>query len=378
VLVLLAPYLASRGLVEGAIGTVVSVYGIASLVTRLPAGLAYASRRATSLISGGCLISALAFMLLPVTSHPLLLGALVALDGIGFAAATTGVMAGLMERRPPEADAGTVMGWYSGSIGVGYAISGFVAGSVGDALGVPTAILLLAAVPAAAAFLLPAALRAARPLRAAAPETASLPGRLRALVHAPAAVWLAFLVTLYINLVSGVLFSFFPLHGLAIGLSLTQIGLLAGIHGALAATVRFFSGVIFKWISYRGALPVMVVASGVGMATLGSVRLFAVLAIAWAVIGFARGILRVASGALVLDEAAAGDSQRGGASAIYLAGLDLGKVLGPLIGGLGAEVAGLASTFVGLGVAFPALFLGLASFLARRRKSTSGGAKSPA
>jgi predicted MFS family arabinose efflux permease len=371
VLVLLSPYLESRGLTEAAIGTVVSVYGIASLVTRLPAGLAYASGWAIPLISGGCLLSALAFMLLPATSNPILLGALVALDGIGFAAATTVVMAGLIERRPAEADAGSVMGWYSGSTGAGYAVSGFVAGSAGDALGIPGAILLLAAVPLAASFLLPAALRAARPLRTAAPEIQSLPGRIRALMRAPAAVWLAFLVTLYINLVSGVLFTFFPLYGLAIGLSLTQIGLLAGIHGALATTVRFFSGLIFGWISYRGSLPIMVVTSGVAVAALGSVRLFGALVIAWATIGFARGILRVASGALVLDEAAATDSQRGGASAIYLAGLDLGKVLGPLIGGLGAEAAGLPATFVGLGVAFPILYLALASLVSGRRSRSS-------
>jgi predicted MFS family arabinose efflux permease len=367
VLVLLSPYLESRGLTEAAIGTVVSIYGIASLVTRLPAGFAYASGRATPLISGGCLLSGLAFILLPATSNPLLLGALVALDGVGFAAATTGVMAGLIERRPAEADAGSVMGWYSGSMGAGYAVSGFVAGSAGDAVGIAGAILLLAAVPLAASFLLPAALRAARPLRSAAPDTESLSGRLRALVRAPAAVWLAFLVTLYINLVSGVLFTFFPLYGLAIGLSLTQIGLLAGIHGTLATTVRFFSGVIFGWISYRGSLPIMVVTSGVAVAALGGLRLFVALVIAWATIGFARGILRVASGALVLDEAAATGSQRGGASAIYLAGLDLGKVIGPLIGGLGAEVAGLPATFVGLGVAFPIVYLGLASLVSRRR-----------
>lgn len=369
VLVLLSPYLESRGLAEATIGTVVSVYGVASLLSRLPVGLAYASKRATPLISGGCLLSAVAFMLLPATSNALLLGALVALDGVGFAAATTGAMAGLMERRPPEASAGTVMGWYSGSIGAGYALSGFVAGAVGDALGVSTAILLLAAVPFVAAFLLPAALSVAPSLRAAPPEATSAAARLRALFHAPAAVWLAFVVTLYINLISGVLFTFFPLYGLAIGLSLTQIGVLTGIHGTLAATIRFASGIVFRWVSYRSALPAMVVTSGTAVVVLGTVRAFVVLAVAWAAIGLSRGILRVASGALVLDVAAATDSQRGGASAIYLAGLDLGKVLGPLIGGVGAELAGIRATFLALGMAFPALYLLLSAILARRDRA---------
>jgi sugar phosphate permease len=271
------------------------------------------------------------------------------------------------------------MGWYSGSTGAGYAISGFVAGAVGDALGVDTAIFVLAGVPFVAAFLLPAALRLAPSLRTAVPEAASVRARFRALLQAPASVWLAFVVTLYINLVSGVLFTFFPLYGLAIGLSLTQIGLLTGIHGTLAATVRFASGALFRWVSYRGALPVMVVVSGAAVVLLGTVRAFTVLAVAWAAIGLSRGILRVASGALVLDAAAVTDSQRGGASAIYLAGLDIGKVVGPLIGGVGAELAGIATTFVALGIAFPALYLLLTTILVRRaRRAGAGAVRSPA
>ena len=366
-LVLLSPYLETRGLAEATIGAVLSAYGIASLVTRVPAGLAYSARRAGRLVTAGCLVSALAFLMLPLASNALVLTGLVALDGIGFAAATTGVMAGLIERRPARAPSGTVMGWYSGSVGAGYAISGFVAGAIGDAFGIRPAIFILALIPLAGSVLLPAALgKGGGSVRASEPEEISLRARLAAFLRAPSAVWVAFLVTLYINLVSGTLFTFFPLHGLAIGLSLTQIGVLVGIHGSVAAAIRFASAVVFRWVSYRGALPVMVVVSGASVVLLGTVEVYAVMAACWGAIGLARGVLRVASGALILDEAAGGDSGRGGASAIYLAGLDLGKILGPIVGGLVAEGAGLGPMFVILGASFSALYLVAASLLAHR------------
>jgi MFS family permease len=371
-LVLISPYLEGRGFGAGLIGTVVSVYGVASLLTRLPAGVLYRTERGALLVAGGCVMSSLAFASIPLTGNPLLLSALIGLDGMGFAVATTGVLAALMERRPPESRAGSVMGWYTGGVGAGYAVAGFVSGAAGDALGVPSAIFVLAAIPLVAALLLTGAIRFA-PLVAPAdpvPESrVSLHARLKEFARAPVLVWLAFFVTLYINLISGVLFTFFPIHGLAIGLSLTQIGLLVGIHGTIAAAIRFASGLIFKWISYQGALPVMVMLSGIATVFLGSVEAFVVLAGAWAAIGLARGVLRVASGALVLDATGVSDSQRGASSAIYLAGLDLGKIIGPLMGGASAALVGLRGTFVLLGIAFPVVYLVMTAALARVGKS---------
>jgi MFS family permease len=371
-LVLVSPYLEERGLGAGLIGTVVSVYGVASLITRLPAGVLYRTERGALLIAGGCVMSSLAFALIPLTGDPLVLSALIGLDGMGFAVATTGVLAALMERRPPDSRAGSVMGWYTGGVGAGYAVSGFLGGAAGDALGVSTAILVLAAIPLVAALLLTGAMKFA-PLVApadAAAETVGGPlARIKEFARAPVLVWLAFFVTLYINLISGVLFTFFPIYGLAIGLSLTQIGLLAGIHGAIAAAIRFASGFIFKWISYESALPAMVVLSGIAVVFLGSVEVFVVLVGAWAAIGLARGVLRVASGALVLDATGSSNSQRGASSAIYLAGLDLGKIIGPLIGGASAALVGLRGTFVVLGIAFPVAYMVMTAALARMGKS---------
>jgi len=149
------------------IGAAVSAYGLVSLVVRLPAGLFYRSHHAWALIAGGTALSSASFALLTRTSDPLLLTVLVALDGAGFAIASTANMAALIERRPAGANAGTIMGWDTGSLGVGYALAGFVGGTLGDAIGTSDAILVLALVPLVAGAGLSAVVGATVPERSA-------------------------------------------------------------------------------------------------------------------------------------------------------------------------------------------------------------------
>lgn len=377
-LVLISPYLDSRGVQAGVIGLILSSYGVASFACRIPAGAAYRSNRGPWLVAGGCLVMSAAFLLIPTSANPFIVGGLVALDGMGFAFATTGAMAALMERRPTGSGAGSIMGWYTGSIGAGYAIAGFVAGGLADRIGIGRAFAVMALVPLVAGVVLKIVLQSSAVGADASPTTSSSQTRrpaLSAFKHAPGMVWLAFAVSLYLNLVSGVLFTFFPLYGLGIGLTLTQIGSLTGIHGAVAAGVRFGSGLLFKRISYQTALPVMVVAGGAAVAGIAATSLFAVLAISWATIGLARGVLRVASGALVMDASGPSDAERGAASGIYLAGLDLGKVIGPVFGGASVEVVGLRATFVLISVAFPLAYLLMSFTISRLLRA--GAVQSP-
>jgi predicted MFS family arabinose efflux permease len=377
-LALLAPpYLHGHGHSAAAIGTALSVYGLAALLARLPGGLLYRSHRGPWLVAVGCAMSCVAFACITLTGNIFAISALLALDGVGFSLSTTGVMAALIERRPEGSNAGSIMGWYTGTIAAGYAAAGFVGGTLGDVVGIGDAILLLALVPLVGGVLLGRALNAG-----AGDGVASSRGRtgfaaLREFARLPGLVWLAFLVSLYINLVNGVLFTFFPIYGLAIGLSLTQVGALTGIHGTTAAVIRLASGVLFKRISYARILPFMVLLSGVAVAALSTFKVFALLALTWAVIGLTRGILRVASGALVMDFAGETDSERGAASGVYLAGLDLGKIIGPLVGGASASLVGIRTTFVVIAVAFPVAYLLTTAAVARRGRRLAYPASPP-
>jgi MFS family permease len=363
---LVPPYMKSQHVSELLIGTAVSIYGLTSLASRIPAGALYRSHRAWSLVVFGCVLSSASFALISQTSNGALLAVWVALDGVGFAVATTANMAALIERRPPGTNAGVVMGWYTGALGAGYALAGFIGGALGDALGPGPAMLVLALVPLVAGALLARTIHATAPARTETEPEVRL-SWFRSFRGLSALVWLAFFVTLYINLVSGVVLTFFPIYGLAIGLTLTQIGVLQGIHGATAAAVRFLSGVFFRWVSYERTLPLMVIASGASVALIGGIEIYVILAVAWGALGLTRGLLRVASAALVMDSAGEADAKQGAASGVYLAGLDLGKVLGPLVGGIGADTVGLRTTFLAVSVGFPAVYFVLAAALRRRR-----------
>ncbi len=363
--ILIAPYLGSRGIDAGVIGGLVAVYGVASLLTRLWAGTAYTSRRGPFLVAGAALASALAFILIPTTGSPLPVALLVGLNGAGFAFGTTALMASVMERRPRQVPAGTLMGIYTGSLAVGYTAAGFVGGPVADAIGVAAAFRWVAAVATVASVVLFTALRHTAVTRVSESPRLGWRDRVAAFRTVPRWVWLGFTVTLYINLVSGVLFTFFPLHGLDIGLSLSEIGIVFGIHGIAAAVIRFISAPVFAAVNYRIVMTPAVLLSGAGVALLGPARGVVAVAVAWGAIGLARGLLRVSSAALVLDRAGRTEQARGAASSVYLSGLDLGKILGPLLGGIGAESIGIASTFVAVAIAFPAFYLVAAVVLQR-------------
>lgn len=60
--------------------------------------------------------------------------------------------------------------------------------------------------------------------------------------------------------------------------------------------------------------------------------------------GVSRGLLRVTGTAEAFD--AVGDSEHGMTSAVLHAGLDLGKLSAPAVGGAVAEVVGLGAMFV--------------------------------
>ena len=69
-----------------------------------------------------------------------------------------------------------------------------------------------------------------------------------------------------------------------------------------------------------------------------------------------------------MDEATASAAGRVAASSVFLAGLDLGKILGSLAGGLGAGTIGLRGTFLAAAASFPAVYFVLAALVRRRSR----------
>lgn len=376
--ILLSPHLQAHGLTDAVIGPVVAAYSVTALVFRFVAGSAYRAHRVRRLVAGGCVLQSLAFFGIANASHPIVFAVLVGVNGIGFAVASTGGLAAVMEMRK-GGNAGAIMGWYTGCIGLGYSAASFTGGFIGDLLGLQTAITVLGGVPLVAAIGFGIALRgagAASDVNPGARETdqrvrPSPRTLLRNVRAVGPMVFLAFLCGLHINLLSGVLITYFPLYGLAIGLSLTQIGILTGLHSLIGGGVRFLAPLIFKVVSYRAVLPWMVGLGSLATAALVGSPVYWFLAAAWSAIGLSRGILRVSSSALVMDFGSQTERQRGVASGVYMSGLDIGRIVGPVLGGVVSQAYGYAATFLFAGLGVPLIYFGVSFWLRLRRSSSS-------
>lgn len=366
----------ARGLVPSQIGFVIFAFSLTSLLSRGVAGALFRPDRARILIVGAGLASTVAYLITPFVSDVAAFTILMAIDGFGWGIATTCLLAMVMLCTPPTISPGVAMGWYIGFQGIAFALATSVAGVLGQLAGVTTAMLILATLPIIAAVLL--AFRMPRVPEATAADVAD-PSRAdrrtdavgrspRALVVRlgllPVAVWAAAVVAVYLNLMNGLLQTFFPLLGLAVGLSIAQIGTLQSIRTGVSAVARFGAGTLFARVP-AGRLHVpLVTMSAATLALLPSAGSYLLLVPLFALNGISRGLLRVTTSASAME--ATPGHQVGLAAAVMTSGLDVGKMIGPLVGGLVAGAIGIEGMFRVVPLAFLVIFGAL--YLGARRR----------
>ena len=368
--VLVPVYLSRQAdLGPAAIGAVVGVYGIASLAARIPVGLLYSAGRGRWLLVGGGLLSALAFGLVPLVHGTLALTVLMALNGLGWSIATTAQLALLVARPPLGASTAVAMGWFSGATGLGNAVAGIVGGSLADAAGLRVTFFVLAATPLVGAIAMWRSI-------GAAPAGAPMPprvGRRLAVVRMPLAVWVGVLVMVFINCLNSITNTFQPVLALGAGLSLTQIGLLSSIRSWASSSSRFGSGPLFARFDPAGLTMPLVVAGTLATCFIPSVIGSFVAQIPLFVIaGLSRGLLRVTGTADAFDAVGQNDRQHGLTSAFLYGGLDVGKIVGPVAGGVVAGAFGIATMLRVLPFAFLLLYLALAVPARRAARPVAG------
>ena len=387
-----------RGLGPSAIGLIVFAFSFTSLLSRGVTGALFRPQRARFLIVGAGLASTLAYLGTPFVSHPAAFGVLMAIDGFGWGMATTVLLAMMMLCTPASISPAVAIGWYIGFQGIAFALATTVGGVLADLVGIQTAMLILATLPVLAATLiglrLPPVVRdmstdAATPEARGSAAGAGAAGR-RARLRAratgamarigllPFAVWAAALVAVYLNVMNGLLQSFFPLVGLAVGLSVAQIGTLSSVRSAVSAVARFGAGWLFERVpAHRLHLPLLTM-SAATLALIPSAGSYLVNLPLFALNGISRGLLRVTTSAAAMEETPG--HQAGVAAAVMTAGLDLGKMLGPLIGGLVATVVGVETMFRIVPFAFLAVYLALYVTVDRRRRQPlpAGRIRTPA
>lgn len=369
--VLMPPFLSqARGYGPGAIGTLLAVFAISSLVLRLPVGASYSAHRVRPLLLAGGLLSTAAFAMVPFTHAATLFALLMAMDGVGWALATTTQLTVLIESRPTRKSIASTMGWYSGFTGLGHAVGGAVAGLTADGLGYTAGFLILACMPAAATAVmlrsLPTQLAGAQAWRqreagradatsndhegVAEPAEGRLSDLLATMLSArslPLVVFGGAMVMVFINVQSALLSTFHPVLVLSAGLTLTQIGLLAGCRSLASSVTRLGLGVLLARTDAVRLTTPMFLLSAATLFLLPVVRAeFWWQVVLFLAAGVSRGVLRVTGGAMAFEGVRGqGEREQGLVAAVLHMGLDLGKVAGPPLGGLVAELVGVGTMF---------------------------------
>jgi MFS family permease len=354
-----------------AIGVIIGAFAVASLVARLPAGLTYSVRRGGAFLMAGGALSAVAFAATPFTTSAVALGGLSALNGVGWSVATTAQLALLVARRPPGVSTAVAMGWFSGATALGNVAAGVMGGGIADLIGLRPTFYVLAATPLLGALLMA---RVATGAHAEEKQVEPLPkiALRHAITGLPLAVWAGVLVMFFINGLNSVTNTFHPVLALAAGLSLTQIGALSSIRSWASSSSRFGSGPIFSRFDAASLTLPLVVAGCIATSAIPSVIDSFLLQIPlFAIAGLSRGLLRVTGSADAFEGAGEDERSHGVTAALLYGGLDLGRIAGPLIGGVVASAFGIATMFRIVPIGFLLLYLALAIPARRALRASS-------
>ncbi|MFN0073490.1 MAG: MFS transporter [Chloroflexota bacterium] len=373
--ILIPPYLQDQGFDYSLIGLLVGVTGVASLGSRFPSGMIYRRGRAQWLTTAALALVGCAFLSYPYASNAVLIALALAAIGFGSGVATTVNMAMFMDVMPGGTDKHRAMAFYAATISLGHMLGNLIGGNAADAFGYVPSFQLAAATTLAAIGVLwldrlPALSTIAVTRRSRDEVKRSHRDRLLALLRLmaePHMVAIA-LVAFVLNFLHGVVTTFFPLYGLSMGMSLSEVAILKSAHSLTNTLGRPVAGEPIRRLGAdRASFISLALLAGL-IAVLPSQNLFWVFFLLMAAIGLMRAIVMVANTVAMADMDESRIS-RGTASGFYHSSKDLGSMSSPAICGGVASAVGLGSMLVVVPIAAAALFFGVVAALNRRAVS---------
>ena len=257
-------------------------------------------------------------------------------------------MAFYVDSLAPDENRNHAMGYYVGTLALGYSTGNFFGGLIADHWGFSWTFqlgALLSLVSVALLWTLHGA-SGARDAVSKGKEKARLTAReaFSALLQPELAT--VVLVALFLNLLHQMGGVFISLYGLAVGMTLTQIGIMRAAFAGCNAITRPISGHVVNKFGHRGlsyfglplqALILMLVPLFTGFGT---------IVVVYVASGLMRAVVLVANAVGLVQDVPESKVRRGLASGVYNAAGDLGNILGPSIGGFIAQATGVASVFV--------------------------------
>jgi MFS transporter, DHA1 family, multidrug resistance protein len=345
---IIPPFLNDLRIPMAAIGSLISLAPVLALTSRLPVGMAYQRNRARLLISIAVVAMGITNYLYSFVEDVLVFAIIHALNGLAYGAVTTLYMAFYVDSLAPDENRNHAMGYYVGTLALGYSTGNFFGGLMADHFGYgPTfqVAALLSLVSVALLWCFHGSDGRRSGFTKEKPKAKlTVRDSLKALVEPELAT--VVIVALFLNLLHQMSGVFISLYGLAVGMTLTQIGVVRAAYAGCNAVTRPISGHVVNKFGHRGlsyaGIPLQ-------SAILMLIPLFTgfgpILAI-YVLSGLMRAIVIVANAVGLVQDVDENKVQRGLASGIYNAAGDLGNILGPSIGGLIAQATSISGVFV--------------------------------
>jgi MFS family permease len=347
VLPILPLFARSFGVGYGAVGLLVSAYGLARLVFDLAAGPVMDRFGERTVAVSGLALIGLGSALTGIAPRFALAVAAWAGSGIGSALALAALYTRLLRVVPPEQVARS-LGVYYGAFNTGVVAGGAASGLIASRLGLAGPLLVNAAVVALAAvlWLLLAGAGSGQPPGSAAgpappPDQAAANGRL---LGAPGLLAVMATNFAYLWMVAVVFDTLVPLFAHdALGLSPAGIGLVLAIALATEFAVLYPAGNAADRHGRKLVLAPALAGLAVMTAAVGLATTAWLLVVLMAVLGVMSGAAGVPPGAMLSDVAPPG--RQGTAVGLFRFCGDLGFTLGPLLAGWAVPALGFRWTF---------------------------------
>ena len=344
---LIPPFLDSHHYPVSAIGSLIAVAPFLALAARLPSGVFYRGERARPLIVAALIVMSVCTFLYSYAVTPLAFALVQAFNGFAYGAATTIYLAFYVDHLPPDEDRHHAMGYYTGCLAIGYSAGGFAAGYVADKLGYAVAF-HSASVLGLVCIVLLFLMSPATQRRSAGRSEAQKPAQpvlasLKTILDPKVAAIIV--VALFLNLLHQMSNAFAPLYGLAVGLSLTQVGVIRAFFSLTNAVTRPFSGNVTRSIGHKKLSHFGLPLQSIFMMLVPLTHTFGPLLTVFLLAGLVRAIVIVANSISMVEDVDSTRVSRGVISGLYNAAGDVGNILGPSVGGFIATFTGVAGLF---------------------------------
>jgi predicted MFS family arabinose efflux permease len=355
---IIPPYLDDLRIPVAAIGSIISLGPVLALTSRLPIGMVYNRTRARLLLSVSILAMGLTNFLYSLATDSVSFAIVQALNGFAYGAVTTLYMAFYVDSLAPEENRNHAMGYYVGSLALGYSTGNFFGGLIADHWGYAAAFqlgALLSLVSVGLLWMLHRAVARSGPTKTKESVRLTSKESLKALLEPELCT--VVIVAVFLNLLHQMGGVFISLYGLAVGMTLTQIGLIRAAYAGCNAVTRPISGHVVNKFGHRGLSYYGLPLQSFILMLVPLFSSFGAILIVYVASGFMRAIVIVANAVGLVQDVPETRVGRGLASGIYNAAGDLGNILGPAIGGFIAHAAGVGSVFVVGSLGSTALFL---------------------